>query len=235
MIEIARAEAQKVFEQESDMAKGESIFQMFEVSFEKRLVEERGLFWTDNLELTERDCRSKMSDVVGRFRDNTGPSKIVLPINGSELDSVLVSEKESSLRLYDQDQSSFADLPPFQIVRKALELEIDKICKQRREENVAAFARVVEGPLSTATKVIKLSASHYTTEFSAYLFMKEVCLTHLEEGQAASWSVELKEEIVTRHISESEDLQRILISKRSWWSSFVGFWQWLLWKLKIFS
>lgn len=120
--------------------------------------------------------------------------------------------------MYDQDQ-----------------LEIDKICKQRREENVAAFARVVEGPLSTATKVIKLSASHYTTEFSAYLFMKEVCLTHLEEGQAASWSVELKEEIVTRHISESEDLQRILISKRSWWSSFVGFWQWLLWKLKIFS
>ena len=29
----------------------------------------------------------------------------------------------------------------------------------------------VEGPLKTATKVIKLSADHYTTEFSVHLFV----------------------------------------------------------------
>ena len=123
-----------------------------------------------------------------------------------------------------------------------------------------------------ATKVIKLSAEHYNTEFSTLMFvsdpshthththahthththththsclgaclhplclqMREVCLAHLEEGQPKDWSAELKYEIITKHIAGTEDLQEILHSKRTWWSTFVGFWQWLLWRLKTFQ
>ena len=35
-----------------------------------------------------------MSDVVGRFRDNTGPNKILLPMNGSELEDMSVCGRD---------------------------------------------------------------------------------------------------------------------------------------------
>ena len=59
--------------------------------------------------------------------------------------------------------------------------------------------------------------------------MKEVCLLNLDEGRAKDWEETLKEAISERFIDGSQELQRILESKRGFYSTLKGWWQWFLW------
>ena len=57
--------------------------------------------------------------------------------------------------------------------------------------------------------------------------MEQVCLLHLDEGKPKHWPTSLKRSIVTRYINSQKDLKDLLESKRGWWASIKGFFQWL--------
>ena len=57
--------------------------------------------------------------------------------------------------------------------------------------------------------------------------MEQVCLLHLDEGKPKQWPTSLKRSIVTRYINSQKDLKDLLESKRGWWASIKGFFQWL--------
>lgn len=57
--------------------------------------------------------------------------------------------------------------------------------------------------------------------------MEQVCLLHLDEGKASTWTLPFKRSIIVRYIGSQEDLQRLLETKRGWWSTTKGFLLWL--------
>ena len=57
--------------------------------------------------------------------------------------------------------------------------------------------------------------------------MEQVCLLHLDGGNANMWSESLKKSIVVRYIGSQKDLQELLDSKRGIWASIKGFIQWV--------
>lgn len=105
----------------------------------------------------------------------------------------------------------------------------------------------VETPLNTAKQLIKLSAERYDTPYSFQNFvsnnschvynilisslslslqMEEACVVQLNEGTAAHWPDALKLNIIKHYINTQRDLQDILESKRSFWTSVKGCFQW---------
>jgi hypothetical protein len=57
--------------------------------------------------------------------------------------------------------------------------------------------------------------------------MEQVCLLHLDEGKASSWSLSLKKSIIRRYISSHKELQELLSNKAGLWSRVKGFFQWI--------
>ena len=64
--------------------------------------------------------------------------------------------------------------------------------------------------------------------FSAFQ-MKEVCLLNLDDGKAKDWEQSLKETITDKFIESTPELQEIIDSKRGFWSTIKGWWQWIVW------
>ncbi|CAG2111870.1 unnamed protein product [Medioppia subpectinata] len=60
-----------------------------------------------------------------------------------------------------------------------------------------------------------------------------VCLLHLDEGKPKYWSLNLKSEIIDQFVADDQQLLKLIDSKAGLWSSFVGFFQWILWLLNI--
>jgi hypothetical protein len=59
--------------------------------------------------------------------------------------------------------------------------------------------------------------------------MRSVCLLNLDEGKPKYWSSKLKLEIIDQFINDDKELSKLIESKLGLWSSFVGFFQWILW------
>ena len=59
--------------------------------------------------------------------------------------------------------------------------------------------------------------------------MIKVCMLNLDEGKAKHWQDTLKLTIAEKYIEGSTELQEIIDSKKGWWSSIKGFWQWIVW------
>lgn len=59
--------------------------------------------------------------------------------------------------------------------------------------------------------------------------MIKVCMLNLDEGKAKNWQDSLKLTIAEKFIEGSKELQEIIDSKKGWWSSIKGFWQWIVW------
>lgn len=47
-----------------------------------------------------------------------------------------------------------------------LEVDLEKICGERRHENMVAYSKEVKVPLTTSKKVVLISAGNYDTVFS---------------------------------------------------------------------
>lgn len=61
--------------------------------------------------------------------------------------------------------------------------------------------------------------------------MIEVCMLNLNEGKAKEWQESLKLKIAEKFIESSSKLVVVLESKRGIWSTWKGFFQWIIHKM----
>ena len=54
-------------------------------------------------------------------------------------------------------------------------------------------------------------------------------MLNLDEGKAKDWQESLKLKISLKFISDSSELQEVIISKKGFWSAVKGFFEWLIW------
>ena len=222
-----RVEAEKVFADKAASVEGESLYTPFQGHLTTKLAHEEELCKKENLDLIRAACKTIAGDLVTRYVHNTGPSKMVLPLNETELRKRLAQEEKYALKEYSEVQAEFSDTSAYKEGKHELEERLTAIWKQREEENYEAYIREVDVPLNTAKKLIMLSADKYDTEFSVTQYMKDVCLLNLDEGKAKDWQRSLKITIVEKFIRDSDDLQKMIDSKSGWWSAIKGFFQWL--------
>ncbi|XP_066294186.1 uncharacterized protein [Branchiostoma lanceolatum] len=142
------------------------------------MSEEQERFEEANSELVRLFCLSKVRDLVDEFKSSTGSTEIILPINNTELEMRL---KQSWLRVESQYRDAEDDYSLFSAYddgMKTLQERVEEVCKQRRQENVEAFAREVDVPLKTARDIIKLSADKYDTVFSVTQYVSIASLSY---------------------------------------------------------
>eukprot|EP00057_Strongylocentrotus_purpuratus_P020006 XP_011674480.1 PREDICTED: uncharacterized protein LOC100892704 [Strongylocentrotus purpuratus] len=109
-----------------------------------------------------------------------------------------------------------------------LDRRLQALCAQRRQDNVEAYSREVEAPLKVAKQVSLLSVDNYETVFSTTRFIRKVCLLNLNEGKPKNWPSDLKASIIDLFIQSDPDLQRVIRSRQGFWSSLIGFFQWIM-------
>ncbi|XP_078606478.1 uncharacterized protein LOC144879110 [Branchiostoma floridae x Branchiostoma japonicum] len=225
--------ATKIFSAEAKAAEGEKMYEPYQAVLQTRMSEEQERFEEANSELVRLFCLSKVRELVDEFRSSTGSTEIILPINSTELEMRL---KQSWLRVeaqYRDAEDDYSLFTAYEDGMKTLQERVEEVYKQRRQENVEAFAREVDAPLKTARDIIKLSADKYDTVFSVTQYIRQVCLLQLNQGQPKYWHQELKASIIDHFIQSEKDIQRIIQSRQGWWSAVVGFFQWLLWIFRI--
>lgn len=223
----AEKTAKKVFETESEMAHDEDIYTVYLGHYKSTLQEQANSATEENMQLIKSSCQLKSNEILSTFRENTDPKKLLFPLNETYLDERLKAERDSVFRTYSETQRSFSDTSAYIEIREQLAVSVRKVCDERRDQNYQAYIKEVETPLNIAKRLIKMSADKYDTAYSFQQYMEQVCLLHLDEGKPKHWPTSLKRSIVTRYINSQKDLKDLLESKRGWWASIKGFFQWL--------
>lgn len=222
-----------IFEKHCIKLREESLYETFlgflksQITIYAKQLEER------NQELAKNFIDTKIQELYKKFKISTSSSHIQLPINASDLSSRLKNEIHRIEREYKDFLDDFSVYDAYTFGLKNLLGLLHNVCMQREKENVEAFTQVVEKPLQQSKQIILLSADKYTTKFKLKNFMIDVCKVNLNDGQVQYWSKELKLNIIEHYIQKDEDLQKILESKTGFWSSIIGFFQWLLWLVNL--
>uniref|UniRef100_T1IUF1 GB1/RHD3-type G domain-containing protein n=1 Tax=Strigamia maritima TaxID=126957 RepID=T1IUF1_STRMM len=163
----------------------------------------------------------KMKDLVKSFEESTSATKLVLPMNTSELDLRLSNDIQRIIRRYKDAVAIYSQYDIVESLPGHLEESLVKIADQRRKENVEAFTREVSTPLSTAKQIIVLSAEKYSTGFSLKKYMENVCLLNLNEGKAKLWPQDFKVRIINHFLQNDMDLTKLINARRSMWARVV--------------
>jgi hypothetical protein len=227
VIDKANGEAKKVFELESSVTHDEDVYQLYVKYYQSEIDTEAGKVREENLQLVHGKCANKIVELEKTYRENTSPRKLTFPLNESYLEARLKEESDTIYKAYAESLAEFNDMSPFFDVQRQLVDKVHGICDERRDQNYKAYIKEVETPLQTAVKLIKLTSDKYDTEFSFQYYMEQVCLLHLDEGKASSWSLSLKKSIIRRYISSHKELQELLSNKAGLWSRVKGFFQWI--------
>ncbi|KXJ23545.1 hypothetical protein AC249_AIPGENE12367 [Exaiptasia diaphana] len=163
-LDNARQEAFEVFEAESDIAAQETMFLPYKSMLQSQLDNHVISIGQENENLIRQQATAKVRELVLEFKDNT--VKIGLPLNETDLETRLVAEKERIHTSYTSSQAGFEEFESIKTVFKSLEEAVEEVCKERRHDNMVAYSKEVEVPLSTSKKIVLISADNYDTEFS---------------------------------------------------------------------
>ncbi|XP_076316463.1 uncharacterized protein LOC143228907 isoform X3 [Tachypleus tridentatus] len=229
LLEKGFTTAVKIFESQCSQYSEESLYEPHKALLENRLMEQWKEVEKKNEDLVQSLIKTVVKELLHQFRDNTDSNHIPLPLNETDLNSRLQMEMLRVERQYKEQTEDFSSYKGYTIGIAELQRGLHSICGQRRNENVEAFTEVVKQPLETSKQIIVLSADKYTTAFSVKQYMRSVCLLNLNEGKPKHWSQDLKYSIVDYFLTSDEELQNIIRSKQGWYSSIIGFFQWLLW------
>ncbi|XP_064459137.1 guanylate-binding protein 2-like [Ornithodoros turicata] len=219
----------QVFDDECTSFKTEKDYSKHEALLKEIINREIEKLKKENERLVSHLIASTASKLSANYEDQTGPSHLSLPVNDTELDIRLQGEGDNMRAEFGRTLEDFSVFPTYRSAFKDLTERIAAVDKQRRAENVEALKQVVYEPLKRAKQVILVSADMYTTEFKLRGFIMQVCLLQLDEGKPKFWQDELKRNIVMSFMNTDEELSKRIRQVKGLWSSFLGFFQWLLW------
>eukprot|EP00118_Oscarella_pearsei_P010086 m.60190 g.60190 ORF g.60190 m.60190 type:complete len:141 (+) comp34924_c0_seq8:1940-2362(+) len=124
-----------------------------------------------NDKLIQQKCEETTMQLVGKFRSNTGPAKIPLPMNNTDLNARMATEMDLLLSEYSQTLAVFSNTEGYRKIKIKLNDDFHLICEQRRDENVAAYVKEVSVPLKRAKQVILLAADKHDTAFAVKTYV----------------------------------------------------------------
>ncbi|XP_063966491.1 guanylate-binding protein 2-like [Lytechinus pictus] len=196
------------------------------LKLEMKDEEEKGRLKNENL--LKASCHKKILEVMEHIRESTDSNHMVLPLNETDLTDRLATALDRAKATYQDAMHDFISSQVYHSGVMELDRRLQALCAQRRQDNVEAYSREVEAPLKIAKQVALLSVDNYETVFSLTRFIRNVCLLNLNEGKPKNWPSDLKASIIDLFIQSDPDLQRVIRSREGFWSSLVGFFQWIM-------
>lgn len=217
----------EVFDSSCKNFASEKAYGLHEALLKTTLTEAIEKLKNDNERLVQKQMIETVKTLLTKFEEETGPDHLILPMNVSDLELRLKTERSNVEAQFTVTLEDFSTTPHYSQYFQELKLKVASIVDKRQKENVEAFGRVVDEPLKRARQIILLSAPKYRTEFGLRSYIMQVCLLQLDDGKAKYWQADLKERIVTTFMNQDPELSNALAGVRGLWSSILGFFVWV--------
>ncbi|XP_030853992.1 guanylate-binding protein 2 [Strongylocentrotus purpuratus] len=225
---LGEEKAVELFINEASLAVDEPGYKLHSAALKSEMKDEEEKCRMKNENLLKAACHRKILEVMEHIKESTDSNHVVLPLNETDLTDRLTTALDRAKAMYQDAMHDFISSQVYHSGVMELDRRLQALCAQRRQDNVEAYSREVEAPLKVAKQVSLLSVDNYETVFSTTRFIRKVCLLNLNEGKPKNWPSDLKASIIDLFIQSDPDLQRVIRSRQGFWSSLIGFFQWIM-------
>ncbi|OTF81803.1 hypothetical protein BLA29_002575 [Euroglyphus maynei] len=192
------------------------------------LNEKRQLILQDQENAVGEFLRKEIHLCSTEFNDRISNERLKFPIDFDRFDEIIAQESNRIDTKCIQTLNIYSDYKIHKTIIAELMDNLKQMIAKRSKQNLDAFKQEVETPLSTAKQIILTSKDLYSTFYRFKKFIYDICIIQLNQGRAQEWSLSLKNKVIDSFIKDDPELFAILESKRTIWSTIVGFFQWIL-------